>query len=241
MDALVLSDLHLGSDNCQADDLCDLLEYVEYGLISPKRIILNGDLFDSIDFRRLKKKHWRVLSFLRKLSDKIEIIWLAGNHDGDPELLSHLLGVQVKDEYVLESGDKRVLFLHGDAYDEFIDTHPMLTWVADTVYMFLQMIDTSHYFARMAKHSSKTFLHCAAKIRSGALRRARKKKCQIVCCGHTHVAVVDRTDEIVYCNSGCWTEKPPTYIVINDGEVELKEFTPAISESVDNESEHRCE
>lgn len=73
-------------------------------LLSAK-LILNGDVFDSIDFRRLKKNHWKVLSLIRKLSDHLEIIWLCGNHDGSAELVSHLLGVSVQDEYILHSGD----------------------------------------------------------------------------------------------------------------------------------------
>ena len=53
-------------------------------------------MFDSIDFRRLSKNHWKVLSLIRKLSDQIDIIWLYGNHDGSAEIISHLLGVTVK-------------------------------------------------------------------------------------------------------------------------------------------------
>src|SRR6516162_10602786 len=112
-DALILSDLHLGSSNCQAKNIRRLLENVADQKVVAHRIILNGDVFDSIDFRRLNKNHWKVLSLLRKLSDRMEIIWVSGNHDGDPDLISHLLGVTVKDESVLKSGSRDILFLHG--------------------------------------------------------------------------------------------------------------------------------
>ena len=121
-------------------------------------------MFDSIDFRRLHKAHWKVLSLIRKLSDQIEIIWLCGNHDGSAEIVSHLLGVAVMDDFILESGGQRILILHGHVFDEFIDNHPVLTWLADTVYCFLQWIDRTHYFAKLAKRGSKTFLRCARKI-----------------------------------------------------------------------------
>src|SRR6516165_12687222 len=110
-DALILSDLHLGSSNCQAKNIRRLLENVADQKVVAHRIILNGDVFDSIDFRRLNKNHWKVLSLLRKLSDQIDIIWICGNHDGSAEIISHLLGVTVKDEYVLHSGDQRLLVL----------------------------------------------------------------------------------------------------------------------------------
>src|SRR6516165_12739352 len=92
LDGIVLSDLHLGSSICQAKSLVKFLESLVEDELTTTRLILNGDVFDSIDFRRLNKNHWRVLSLLRKLSDRIEIIWLCGNHDGSAEFISHLLG-----------------------------------------------------------------------------------------------------------------------------------------------------
>src|SRR5260370_39737207 len=137
LDAVILSDLHLGSDNCQAKSICHLLEQLAEGELVAARLILNGDVFDSIDVRRLNKNHWKVLSLIRKLSDDVETIWLCGNHDGSAEVVSHLLGVAVMEESVLESGHQRILILHGHVFDEFIDNHPWLTWFADTIYGLL--------------------------------------------------------------------------------------------------------
>src|SRR4051812_13942694 len=187
-DAVILSDLHLGSANCEAKRVCELLERIVEGELETSRLILNGDVFDSIDFRRLNKNHWKVLSLIRKLSGDIETVWLAGNHDGSAEFVSHLLGVTVQDEYVLESGPERVLILHGHVFDEFIESYPILTWFGDVVYRFLQIIDRTHRFAKLAKHGSKTFLRCARKIAEGAAELARRRGCTMVCCGHTHVA-----------------------------------------------------
>ena len=77
LDAIVISDTHLGSDNCQARQLTHFLESIHAGAVLTRKLILNGDVFDSIDFRRLKKNHWKVLSLLRKLSDRIEILWIV--------------------------------------------------------------------------------------------------------------------------------------------------------------------
>jgi UDP-2,3-diacylglucosamine pyrophosphatase LpxH len=161
---------------------------------------------------------------IRKLSDQIEILWLAGNHDGSAEIVSHLLGVVVMDETILESGDQRILFLHGHVFDEFIDNHPVLTWLADTVYGFLQWIDRTHYFAKLAKRGSKTFLRCAKKIEERSVETARRRDCTAVCCGHTHVAAARDGNLIAYYNSGCWTELPGTYLTVNDGVFELHDF-----------------
>src|ERR1700722_6080659 len=168
-DAVVVSDIHLGSDNCQAKYLVHFLEAIRHGSMTTKRLILNGDVFDSIDFRRLKKQHWRILSTLRKLSDEIEITWINGNHDGPAEIVSHLLGVTCMDEIVIESGQRKLLFLHGHRFDEFITRYPVITWFADRVYNYLQKIDKTHYFAKLAKRKSKIFLRCAQKIEADSI------------------------------------------------------------------------
>ena len=108
-DAVIVSDTHLGSENCQARELTRFLDRILDGEMRTQRLILNGDVFDSIDFRRLKKHHWKVLSLLRKLSDRVEISWINGNHDGPAEIFSHLLGVEVRDEMILKSGGRKIL------------------------------------------------------------------------------------------------------------------------------------
>jgi UDP-2,3-diacylglucosamine pyrophosphatase LpxH len=221
LDAVILSDIHLGSDNCQAKYVCRLLERIVDEEIVTQRLILNGDVFDSIDFRRLSKNHWKVLSLIRKLSDHLDIIWLAGNHDGSAEIVSHLLGVTVMDDYVLESGGQRLLILHGHLFDAFLDNHPVLTWLADSIYHSLQWIDRTHYFAKLAKRGSKTFLRCTRKIEEGALDMARRRHCTSACCGHTHVALAHTDQPIAYYNSGCWTELPCHYLTVADGLVRL--------------------
>ena len=229
IDAVVLSDIHLGSENCQARRVCELLGRMAEGELAAARLILNGDVFDSIDFRRLNKNHWKVLSLIRKLSDHVEILWLCGNHDGSAEIVSHLLGVAVRDDFVLESGGRRILFLHGHVFDEFIDAHPILTRLADTVYGFLQWIDRTHYFAKLAKRGSKTFLRCARKIEERSVEMAKRRHCDAVCCGHTHAATAHTDGSVAYFNSGCWTELPCTYLTIRDGEVRLHDFQPDLA------------
>ncbi len=227
LDAVILSDLHLGSNNCEAKRLAHFLEQLVHQEVRTRRLILNGDVFDSFDFRRLSRKHWKVLSLLRKLSDDLEIIWLCGNHDGSADIVSHLLGLEVMDEYVLESGARRILVLHGHLFDDFLDNHPILTWVGDYIYFFLQWVDPTHRLARRAKHSSKIFLRCAQKIEDGSVDLARRRDCHAVCCGHTHSACASIDRDVPYFNSGCWTELPCTYLTVSDGSVRVQVFEEA--------------
>lgn len=224
LDAIVISDIHLGSENCQAKSLVRFLDSIRRGELLTQRLILNGDVFDSIDFRRLKKPHWKVLSILRKLSDDIDILWINGNHDGPAEIVSHLLGVTCRDEAVIESGGRRILFHHGHRFDEFITKHPILTWIADRAYNLLQHLDKSHNFAKLAKQKSKTFLRCAKKIEQDSRHYAAKRGYDAVCCGHTHHAEALTDGPVHYFNSGCWTEKPCHYLTVKYGEVKLNAY-----------------
>lgn len=221
MKTLIISDLHLGSDICQAKELEQFLEHIEKRC---DRLILNGDVFDSIDFRRLKKHHWNVLSLLRKVSDKIEVIWVCGNHDGTADVVSHLLGITVVDEFEFESGDKKVLVLHGHVFDNFITKRPILTKIAETLYRWLQKIDKSHWLARKVKRGSKIYLRNTENIRKKSTKYAHEKGCDIVCCGHTHHAFADSSSPIQYFNSGSWVEKPCTFLEVNHGKVTLNSF-----------------
>ena len=221
-DAIVISDIHLGSDVSQAKLLTEFLEKIENEK-STKCLILNGDFFDNMDFRRLKKYHWKVLSAIRNMSDHIKVVLILGNHDGPAEVLSHLLGMDFLEEYVFESGDKKILALHGDRFDSVITDRPILVYFADKIYKFIQKIDKSFYLAKLAKKSSKTFLRNAEIIERKSTEYMKKIGCDMVCCGHVHYATAK--PHTGYYNSGSWTELPCNYLVVKDGKIDLLNFS----------------
>ena len=71
MEIIVISDVHLGSDNCQCSLLLQFLKEIHHS--SCEKLIINGDLFENTE-HRLKKSHWAVLSKLRKMSDDMKIV-----------------------------------------------------------------------------------------------------------------------------------------------------------------------
>lgn len=216
-DAVAISDLHLGSNCCLSKDLNSFLKSLEG---NTKKLILNGDIFHSLNFKRLKKDHWNVLDNIKKLSEKIEVIWITGNHERDVGILSTLLGTKVEEKYILNSGSKKILFLHGHIFDNFIIDRPVLTWMADSIYWLLQKLDKKQSIARWAKKKSKQYLRCKDKIKKDALVYMEKDGCDLVCCGHSHYAEVDKN----YYNSGCWTEVIGTYLTIDNGNINLNCF-----------------
>ncbi len=223
-DAIVLSDLHLGAPNCQHQALSLFFKRILDGSLQTKKIILNGDTFDSIDFRRLSPAHWDLFRQIRELSDFLPVRWIYGNHDSPKNAFATLLGTEMLEEYVLHSGSRRFLVLHGHQFDTFLDRHPKITLIADCAYRMLQILDPSHTVARFAKRTSKSFLHCTDKIRTEATIYALSRHMDGVICGHTHRALSKEEGLFGYHNSGCWTENPSTWLSVKDGEVSLSVF-----------------
>src|SRR5438105_3064710 len=97
-DTVILSDLHLGSEVSRAHAALRMLKAISF-----RRLILLGDIFCDLNFRRLKKEHWHFLGYIRRLSNPkrdIEVVWVEGNHDqGLSEVMSHLVGIEVFHEY----------------------------------------------------------------------------------------------------------------------------------------------
>jgi UDP-2,3-diacylglucosamine pyrophosphatase LpxH len=218
-DAVMLSDLHLGSNACQVEAVLEFLET----LPTCERLVLNGDVLENTEYR-LTKQHWRVLSRLRKLSDQLELIWVAGNHDIDAESVAHLIGAAFHREYEFDSGGRRVLCVHGDTWDRFLTNHPFITMIADWFYWLMQRL--SRRLAVNAKRSSKTFLRCVERVRTEAIEYARVKRADFVICGHTHqaespLALTD--DSPIYFNTGCWTDQHCHYLTVDHGIIRLEE------------------
>ena len=98
---LIISDCHLCAANCQIDILINVLEKHKSNI---ELLVINGDLFDSLD-KRIPKKHWKFLNLIRKLSDDIDIYWVLGNHDKPhPEIIASILGITAVDHFQFRSG-----------------------------------------------------------------------------------------------------------------------------------------
>src|ERR1700741_1696898 len=62
-DCIVISDLHLGSDVCQARLL---EEFLVWAVEHCRELVMNGDIFDDLNFKRLTKRHFACLKVLRR-------------------------------------------------------------------------------------------------------------------------------------------------------------------------------
>jgi UDP-2,3-diacylglucosamine pyrophosphatase LpxH len=231
-DTLIVSDLHLGAEMSRAREALRVLQQNSY-----RRLILLGDIFADLNFGRLKKEHWKFLGYIRKLSNpkrKVEVVWVEGNHDhGLTEIMSHLVGIRVFQEYRWDYLGMRHIAVHGHQFDTFVVNNVRFNYLFGTLlYLQLQKWDTkSKALTRFLDRLNTQWLRLSTKVADGALAYARHHKAQRIFCGHTHAALERREQGVEYFNCGSWIDDHPTYITVGEEGVRIHEYSePADSE-----------
>jgi UDP-2,3-diacylglucosamine pyrophosphatase LpxH len=224
-DCIVISDLHLGSVMCQARLL---EEFLIWASSRTKELVINGDVFDDLNFKRLTKRHFACLKVIRRNSDRddFRLIWIRGNHDGPADIISHIVGVDILDEYVYDNGQVHLLILHGDQFDTFITQNKLLTDVACGIFYWIQKW-APHETARWIRRITKKWQRNSELVQNRAMDYARSKGYHFVTCGHTHLPLTAEADGVRYLNTGTWIESPPCpFLAVSGENVRLESFPP---------------
>lgn len=222
-DCIVISDIHLGCAVCQARLL---EEFLNWAAAHSRELVINGDIFDDLNFKRLTKWHFACLKVIRQNSDRpdFRLVWVRGNHDGPADIVSHIVGVEILDEYVFANDRLRLLILHGDQFDTFVTEYPWLTELACGAFSFIQKL-MPHRAARWIRRITKKWQRNTARVEGRAREYARGHGFRHVTCGHTHVPLVTEVDGVQYLNTGTWIEAPPCpFLSVKGGEVRLRHW-----------------
>jgi UDP-2,3-diacylglucosamine pyrophosphatase LpxH len=201
------------------------------------RLILLGDIFSDLNFRRLKKEHWQFLGYIRKLSNpkrQIEVVWVEGNHDhGLSDVMSHLVGIRVYDEYVWDFNGKRHLAVHGHQFDRFLTRNGVLSRFLSWLHLSLQKMSFGkRRMMGFLERFDTAWLRLSAKVARGAVAHARSRNADRVFCGHTHEALSLQRDGVEYYNSGSWTQDTATYIAVDQQGVRVWEYKSELQEAL---------
>ena len=212
-DYLIVSDIHLGDDQCQTDKILYILKKYP-----SKNIIIAGDLFDTHHLSRLRKSHWRVLSKLRKLSKKRKIIYLIGNHCFlKAEFMSILLGFDCRNEYLIESNGKKILVVHGDIFDLYFTKYRwIINWVVKLYYLARKTPYAEPAF-NLLKHHTNNFVKKSGQIRKNAFQYMIRNGYDKVIYGHSHVSGEDE-----YCvNMGSFCDEDCSFVLVKKDHIQL--------------------
>lgn len=222
VDLVVISDVHLGTYGCHAKEL---LQYLNS--ISPKRLILNGDIIDIWQFskRYWPESHMKVIrKILKFVGDGIPVNYLTGNHD---EMLRkftdfELGSLHLSNKLTLAFDKKKAWVFHGDifdvtmqhskwlarlgaiGYDSLILLNSMVNWV------LRKMGRRKMSLSGKIKNSIKNAIKFINDFEVTAATLAIEKGYQYVICGHIHhpeiKEIKTNKGSVTYLNSGDWVE-----------------------------------
>jgi UDP-2,3-diacylglucosamine pyrophosphatase LpxH len=218
---LIISDLHLGSTVSQPAKALAVLQSYSF-----QKLILLGDIFDSLDFRNLSKEDWNFLTYIGDISPDKKVRWVVGNHDkGLTNIFESLMNAKIYETYSWQYKQEKYLAIHGHQFDRFLIDNTFLSYLATKFYNFVQKIDADEKkFSHYLKRKSKGWLRLSEKVAHSASRYGEKNGAQYVFCGHTHKALEKNIRQIKYYNAGCWTDAPCTYITIDEKNIQIHEY-----------------
>jgi UDP-2,3-diacylglucosamine pyrophosphatase LpxH len=219
VEALFISDVHLGSKGSNADKLLETLKQYK-----PKYLFIVGDF---IDGWLLKKRHYwtqdytnvirKILSYSKRGT---KVIYITGNHD---DFLRHYtptdlgLNILIVDEYIW----KDYYITHGDLYDGVVN----LKWLAHLgsfgyelaigIDRLMKKLGYKKSLSKWAKDSVKQAVKFITSFEDQLAYQAHKRNCKGVICGHIHKPEDKMIDNIHYLNCGDWIENN-TYIIYDN-------------------------
>lgn len=255
VEILVLSDVHLGTYGCHADQL---LRYLKS--IKPKIVILNGDIIDMWQFskRYWPKSHMKIVKHIVHLiSKKVKIYYITGNHD---EMLRKFTGLkmsslEIVDKLILPLDNNKTAWLfHGDVFDVTMQHSKWLAKLGAVGYDALIHINrmanfiSEHIFkkgklslSKKIKNSVKSAVKYINNFEKTAADIGISNHYDYVICGHIHQPemreISNQHGSIMYLNSGDWIENL-TALEYNDGEWKIYKYNEdEIETGADDESE----
>ena len=232
---LWISDVHLGSVHCKAEQLLALLDRIDC-----EQLYLVGDIVDV--WAMQKRVHWpeshtQVLRRLQKISrTDTEVVYIPGNHDQNfREFCGSDFGnIRIRETVIHETGTgKRMLVTHGDELDFAVRYSRLNRFIGDMAYELLMSLNRRINQLRqalgkpywsLAKWVKVNVSQAEAAIKAyqhAAVNLVRDQQLDGIICGHLHYPMVKEIDGVLYCNDGDWVENCTALYEDFSGELHL--------------------
>ncbi len=231
-----ISDLHLGSTQCQADVLLDFLRRNE-----SDKLYLVGDIIDL--WALSKKTYWPtehntvIQKVLRKARRGTQVVYVPGNHD-DPirGYDNYIFGdiVVKKSDYHTTADGKRFLIVHGDEYDTIAQYHQWVAKLGSVGYDFLLQVNrilrvgrrllgvrSNFSLAAFVKFKVKNIVKFISDYEESIVNTLVNEELDGVICGHIHHAEIKSINRFLYVNTGDFVENCTAIVENHDGSLEL--------------------
>jgi UDP-2,3-diacylglucosamine pyrophosphatase LpxH len=239
LEVAVISDVHLGTYGCHANEL---LRYLKS--IKPETLILNGDIIDIWQFskRYWPKNHMKVIKQLSAMMAKgVKIYYVTGNHD---EMMRKFVGFKlgsfkIVNKLVLNLDGKKAWIFHGDVFDVSMQHSKWLTKLGSVGYDLLILLNRFINFfsekmgkgkislSKTIKDSVKSAVKFINNFEKTCTDIAISGNYDYVVCGHIHkpeIKTISNEDgSVLYLNSGDWVENL-TALEYNEGAWSLYKY-----------------
>lgn len=237
--AIWISDIHLGTRECQAELLLDFLRFNEL-----EYLYLVGDIIDG--WRLRKSWFWPqshndvVQKLLRKARKGTRVIYIPGNHD---HWLRGYAQIEFGEVMVLHESihttieGRRLLVLHGDAFEN----HVRYAWWRAQLggWGYDRMLTINRYYNDIRARLGYSHWSFAAALKSklteavrfvrdfenAAVVAARRRGVDGIVCGHIHTPGLRQINGVLYCNDGDWVENCTAAVEHRNGRLDLISWT----------------
>ena len=223
VELVVISDLHLGTFGCHANELIQYLRS-----ILPKTLVLNGDIIDIWQFskRYFPQSHMQVIKeIFSLLSLGTRVVYITGNHDEIMRRYSDLtIGqLELTDKLILELDGKITWIFHGDVFDRTTRGsakviaklggygYDLLILLNRAINHVMSMLGKEKMsLSKQVKNGVKKAVSWINNFEQTAAELAIENKYDYVICGHIHQPqqreITTEKGCVTYLNSGDWIE-----------------------------------
>jgi len=232
--AIFVSDVHLGTKDCQARALLQFLKENE-----SEYLFLVGDIIDGWALKR--RMYWPqehsdvIQKVLRKARKKTKVFYIVGNHDEFIRgFIPIMLGenLEIKNEHVYTDLKGRAIgVIHGDSFDSITMSQKWLAMLGDVLYQTMLRLNRplnrlrrwvgykrywslSKYLKQKVKQSVQ-FIDNYERILSDY---AVQNDYHGVINGHIHHAEIRMIEDTLYMNCGDWVESCTALVETEAGE-----------------------
>lgn len=223
MDVAIISDVHLGTFGCRANELSRYLSTID-----PTILVLNGDI---IDIWQFSKKYWPaghmqvIKQITSMLSRGVKVYYITGNHD---EMLRRFENFSIGDFHIVNKmvihhdNNTRSWIFHGDVFDVIMKHSKWLAKLGAVGYDTLIYINSFINYiskklgngkislSKKIKNSVKYAVKYVNNFEETAADIAIEKGYDYVICGHIHQPanrmINTSKGSVNYLNSGDWIE-----------------------------------
>ncbi len=222
VDVVVISDVHLGTYGCHADELIAYLSSIK-----PQKLILNGDIVDIWQFskRYFPSAHLKVIKkIISMASNGTEVVYITGNHDEMLRKFSNtsIGNFSIVNKLILELDGKKAWIFHGDVFDISVQRAKWLAKLGGYGYDLLILLNRfvnwvltrfgreKYSLSKKIKNSVKSAVKYISDFENTASDLAIDQEYDYVVCGHIHQPKkeIRQNDkgQCTYLNSGDWVE-----------------------------------